>query len=376
MKLHDKRLGGVVTLQRGHDLPESSRKDGPVPVVSSSGITGYHNISKAQPPGVVTGRYGTLGEVFYIDEPYWPLNTALYAIDFHGNNPRFIAYFLKQVLRRTRSDKAAVPGVNRNDLHEIQVRIPDANTQGRIANIVVAYDDLIENNRRRIKLLEDTARLLYREWFVEFRFPGHEHVKILDRVPEGWERRRFVEVIEVNPITSIERNGPITYVPMAALSASGMSVDSELLEQRPKATAVHFRNGDTLLARITPCLENGKTAFVNFLQNGEAACGSTEFIVLRGKQVSSFFVYCLARTERLRGIAIKSMIGSSGRQRVQASCFDEFVVPIPPKHILAVFDDFASSTFHQIRVLTGMNDRLIKAGNLILPKLMSGELGV
>jgi type I restriction enzyme, S subunit len=170
MKLREKRLGDVVTLQRGHDLPEASRKEGPVPVVSSSGITGYHNIAKAQPPGVVTGRYGTLGEVFYVEEPYWPLNTALYAIDFHGNNPRFISYFLKQVLRRTRSDKAAVPGVNRNDLHEIQVRIPDADIQGRIADIAATYDDLIENNLRRIRLLEEAARLLYREWFVLFRF--------------------------------------------------------------------------------------------------------------------------------------------------------------------------------------------------------------
>jgi type I restriction enzyme S subunit len=376
MKMQGKRLGDVVTLKRGHDLPEASRKEGAVPIVSSSGITGYHNVPMAQPPGVVTGRYGTLGEVFYIEEPYWPLNTALYAIDFHGNNPRFIAYFLKQVLRSTRSDKAAVPGVNRNDLHEIPVRIPDTDIQERIADIAAAYDNLIEVNRRRIKLLEHATQLLYEEWFVRFRFPGHENLQIIDGMPEGWEKPGFVEVIEVNPTTAIEKNGPVKYVPMAAISTDGMSVDSELLEERSKSTSVHFKNGDTLLARITPCLENGKTGYVDFLEDGEVACGSTEFIVLRGKRLSSFNAYCLARSERLRGIAIKSMIGSSGRQRVQTSCFGEFLVPIPPQRLLKDFDDFASETFHQIKVLTRMNVRLIKARNLILPKMLSGELAV
>lgn len=113
-------LGDVVTLKRGHDLPKDKRKEGAIPVVSSSGITGWHNESKAEPPGVVTGRYGTIGEVFFVDRPYWPLNTALYAIDFHDNDPRFVSYFLRNQLKNYRSEKAAVPGVDRNVLHKIK----------------------------------------------------------------------------------------------------------------------------------------------------------------------------------------------------------------------------------------------------------------
>jgi type I restriction enzyme, S subunit len=113
----DCNLGDVMTLKRGHDLPESRRVEGPVPVVSSSGITGSHNEAKAEPPGVVTGRYGTIGAVFFVEEPYWPLNTALYVIDFKGNDPRFISYFLRNTLRNYQSEKAAVPGVDRNVLH-------------------------------------------------------------------------------------------------------------------------------------------------------------------------------------------------------------------------------------------------------------------
>jgi len=149
------RLGDVLTLKRGHDLPEHSRQDGDVPVVSSSGITGRHKEAKAAAPGVVTGRYGTIGEVFYLEEDYWPLNTALYVIDFKGNDPRFSAYFLRNVLKGYQSEKAAVPGVDRNVLHEIKVSAPSHALQLRIVDILSTYDDLIENNRRRMALLED-----------------------------------------------------------------------------------------------------------------------------------------------------------------------------------------------------------------------------
>ena len=163
MTWHDCTLGDVIKLQRGHDLPDRVRVDGPVPVVSSSGITGRHNVAKANPPGVVTGRYGTIGEVFYVDEPYWPLNTALYVVDFKGNDPRFIAYLLRSTLRNYQSEKAAVPGVDRNVLHLLKVRVPDRETQASIVDVLAVYDDLIENNGKRIAQLEEAARLLYRE---------------------------------------------------------------------------------------------------------------------------------------------------------------------------------------------------------------------
>ena len=188
------RLGNALTLKRGYDLPARRRLRGEVPVVSSSGITGHHNRAKRSAPGVVTGRYGTLGNVYYIDRDYWPLNTALYVVDFKGTHPKFAAYFLKHVLRHCRSDKAAVPGVHRDMLHHLQVSVPDADTQEAVASILSAYDDLIENNRRRIRLLERAAHLLYREWFVHLRFPGHEEVPVIDGLPEGWQRRPLGEI--------------------------------------------------------------------------------------------------------------------------------------------------------------------------------------
>jgi type I restriction enzyme S subunit len=221
----------------------------------------------------------------------------------------------------------ANPTLNRNHIHGLQIHLADRPTQNSIVSVLVAYDNLIENNRRRIVLLEEAARLLYREWFIHFRFPGHEHAEITDGIPKGWRRMSASEAFEVNPGTPRNDDGTITYVPMAALSEVGMVVNREPFEERQASTSVRFTSGDTLFARITPCLENGKTAFVQFLDVNEVACGSTEFIVLRGQHVSSFYVYLTARQPDFRENAIRSMIGSSGRQRVQPSCFDPTLYP-------------------------------------------------
>ncbi len=155
-----------------------------------------------------------------------------------------------------------------------------------------------------------------------------------------------------------------------------MAINTTDIEIRQKATSVKFRNGDILLARITPCLENGKTGFVKFLAEGEVACGSTEFIVLRGQTVSPYFTYCLARTYDFRENAIKSMIGSSGRQRVQVSCFDDYVLGLPSNMLLKQFDEIASNCFEQIWCLIQQNTNLANARDLLLPRQMNGEVAV
>lgn len=119
-----RELGDCFTLKRGHDLPESQRLPGAIPVVSSSGITGYHSAKKATGPGVVTGRYGTLGEVYYVDEDYWPHNTALYVSDFKEAIPRVVFFVLKNALQKAQSNNAAVPGLNRNVIHTFEVLWP------------------------------------------------------------------------------------------------------------------------------------------------------------------------------------------------------------------------------------------------------------
>ena len=271
---------------------------------------------------------------------------------------------------------AAQPKLSQSNLRKAKFVVPNYAIQREIDRIICAYNDLIENNRRRIQLLEESARLLYREWFVYLRFPGHEHVKVVGSVPEGWDYLPLPDAVEINSRTPVEKNKAISYVPMSSLSETGMTVDISDFEIREKHTNVKFIKNDTLLARITPCLENGKTAFVYFLEEDDVACGSTEFIVLREKQLPPEYIYCLSRSYEFREHAIKSMTGSSGRQRVQVSAFNDYYVYVPPKGLLEQFNEFAKNCFAQIKLLTRQNTQLTNARDLLLPRLMNGDISV
>ncbi|MCC8935914.1 restriction endonuclease subunit S [Bradyrhizobium sp. Arg68] len=136
-----RKLGNILTLKRGYDLPEAKRVSGEIPILSSSGVTGFHNQHKAPGPGVVTGRYGTLGEVYFIEEDYWPLNTALYVRDFKGSHPLFIFHLLTVLLKGIIAQKAAVPGVDRNVLHTMTVIWPPSSLRNSFVESVSDYQD-------------------------------------------------------------------------------------------------------------------------------------------------------------------------------------------------------------------------------------------
>jgi type I restriction enzyme, S subunit len=140
------QLGDVCTLQRGMDLPKRLRHDGEFPLVTSSGIDGTHSVGPVKGPGVITGRYGTIGKVFFVEQDFWPLNTTLYVRDFHGNDARFVHYLLQTVNFQSHSGKSGVPGVNRNDVHQEFVQIPAARAeQERIAQSLLDADALIDS---------------------------------------------------------------------------------------------------------------------------------------------------------------------------------------------------------------------------------------
>jgi type I restriction enzyme S subunit len=260
-------------------------------------------------------------------------------------------------------------------IKECNVRVPRETTyQHKIGCILSTYDDLIENNRRRMAILEDAVRQLYYEWFIRLSFPGHEHTRIVDGVPKGWERVPVPDAIAINPQTKLSDEDEHWWVEMADLDTNSMVIQNAI--KKNGRSGSKFKNGDTLFARITPCLENGKTAFVNFMMENEVGRGSTEFIVLRSIKLTPEFVYCLARTYDFRENAIKSMIGASGRQRVQESCFDKHLLLVPPRSILVLFSEFVEPIFEQIKNLHSQNQKLRVARDLLLPRLMTGEIVV
>ena len=388
-------LGEVVELKRGYDLPKRDRAPGPVPLVSSSGITDQHAEAKVKGPGVVTGRYGTLGKVFFIPGDFWPLNTTLYVRDFKGNDPRFISYLLRTLDFFAYSDKAAVPGLNRNHLHQEIVRLPPLEEQRAIARVLGALDDKIELNRRMSGTLEEMARALFRSWFVDFDpvrakaegrpsglppdldalFPASFEASELGEIPAGWEVTAIGDVIDVNPRRRIRRGDVATHVEMAALPTSGPHVS--YWTQRAFTSGARFTLGDTLLARITPSLENGKTALVDFLDEGEVAWGSTEFIVLRPKPPwPPEMAYVMAREPNFREHAIVNMTGTSGRQRVPAEAVSAHPVAAPPDSLATAFGDFVRPWFERSTRLSHQSRALAEQRDALLPRLASGDLRI
>lgn len=292
---------------------------------------------------------------------------------------RFLYYFLalKSALLIRLGNGAAQPNLLIGDLKRIEVPIPPLPVQRRIAGILSAYDELIESNQRRIKILEEMARSLYREWFVLFRFPGHEKVKmvpsLLGPIPQGWEVKRVPECMDINPRVIVSREGEKPFVPMGCLSNDSMLISS--IESRDANSGAKFQNSDTLFARITPCLENGKTGFVQFLPDEQAvACGSTEFIVLRSRTLTPEFVYLLARSDEFRGVAIKSMTGATGRQRVQEQCFSGFQIAQSPRALLDRFSAIVAPSFRLIYKLNLQTQNLCRTRDLLLPRLLSGSV--
>ena len=376
------RLGDVLTLKRGHDLPDSQRQDGDVPVVSSSGITGRHSEPKAKAPGVVTGRYGTLGEVFYIEEDYWPLNTALYVTDFKGNHPRFAAYFLQNVLRDYQSDKAAVPGVNRNVLHELKVRCPDTNLQERIADILSAYDDLIENNRRRMALLEESARELYREWFVRLRFPGHEHTRIANGVPEGWREVALADAcqsLEDGDWVESKDQGGEDYR-LLQISNIGINEFVETGNFR-YVTEETFKRlncreilaGQILISRMPKPI--GRAWLVTEMPWRMITAVDVAIIDPAPDVADAHFLtYFLNSPETLEHCERRA-VGAT-RPRVARRELASLPLLLPPPLLQRNFREATEPLNQQRANLYRQNEKLRAARNLLLPRLMSGEIAV
>lgn len=237
-------------------------------------------------------------------------------------------------------------------------------------------DDLIENNQKQIKLLEEAAQRLYKEWFVDLHFPSWENTTIVDGVPEGWSLCTLEDVIEFDPKIKLDKDRLKESVPMSALSTTSMLLNRAEFTETYSNSGSKFQNGDTLLARITPCLENGKTAFVSGIESEEGAVGSTEYIVMRSKKINPYMVYLIARSDEFRNYAINSMSGSDGRQRVKADKLKGLDYLCPASYLIDRFGEVAQPIFSKIFVLNKQCAMAQEARDRLLPKLMSGELEV
>ena len=282
------------------------------------------------------------------------------------------------------------------DIPNFALTIPPLSEQKAIAHVLGTLDDKIELNRRMNETLEAMARGIFKSWFVDFEpvrakidgrkpegmdaataklFPDGFEESELGAIPRAWQAKRLPEAIEVNPHRTLKAGSIAPYLDMKNLPTQGHSAEEVIAREFSSGTK--FQNGDTLLARITPCLENGKTGFVDFLDDGQVGWGSTEFIVLAPKPpLPSQFGYLLARSDALRSHAIQNMTGTSGRQRVPSECFDSFLVAVPPCEVARRFDELTGPLMTKIKANSQESRSLATLRDTLLPKLLSGEIPV
>lgn len=277
-------------------------------------------------------------------------------------------------VNRLRNVGAVFDSLNVRDIARIRIPIPLLADQRAIAAILGALDDKIDSNRWLASLLEQTAAELFRARFVDFVGVEEFEDSEIGRIPRGWRVAPFCDAVQINPAAGLKRGETGPFIEMSAVDP--WAVRPSKLATRPFSGGCRFEPGDTLMARITGCIEHGKGAFLDFID--EPGSGSTEFLVLRSKSpLTPEAVFLLSRAERVRAHAIANMTGSSGRQRVAMSCFRDLRVALPPDTDCWRGDSAAlRSLLAHSRALWLESRSLAAFRDALLPKLISGAIRV
>ena len=386
-------------------VKQSERRPGPYPYYGASGVVDHVN------GFLFDGQYLLIAEdgenlktrttpiAFLANGKFWVNNHAHIVRGNSNADTRFLMYALAGLDISGYLTGSTRPKLTQGNMNRIELLTPPLPEQRAIAHVLGTLDGKIELNRRMNETLEEMARALFKSWFVDFEpvrakmegrwrrgqslpglpaehydlFPDRLVTSELGEIPEGWEVKGLNQIVKLNPSESMKKGKVAPYLNMAALPTSGPNPDDAVLREFTSGT--RFRNGDTLFARITPCLENGKTAFVQSLPDDTVGWGSTEFIVMRSiPPVPPEYTYLLARDPRFRAHAIQSMTGTSGRQRARTESLVTYPLPFPPADTWAAFDLIVQPLFAKIRIANERTHTLAAQRDTLLPKLVSGNL--
>jgi type I restriction enzyme S subunit len=327
-------------------------------------------------------------------------HVSIIRVDPNLADPGYVLAFLTHPIIKTYIESFNTGGsrraITKGHIESFELPLPPISVQHAIAQTLGALDNKIELNRKLNETLEATARANFKSWFVDFDpvrakaegrepegmdadtaavFPSEFEDSALGPIPQGWTTGPITNVLSLNSARSLKKKVNATYLDMASVPTSGHRANSRI--KRDFVSGSKFVNGDTLLARITPCLENGKTAYVDFLEQDEVGWGSTEFIVMATKpNVPSQFAYLLARDPEFRQYAIQSMSGTSGRQRVQVDQLAKFKIAIANDSIYRAFGTLVEPLFQRIKYSSEEQKTLTDLRDTLLPRLISGKLRV
>lgn len=372
------RFDNFVSLNRGFDLPDDKIIEGKYPVIASTSIKAYHNQFKVKAPIVVTGRSGSLGKVQYVDEDGWPLNTALYAKDFHGNNPKYVYYFLQTMHLEQYNAGAGVPTLNQNHLHSLKILIHELPTQQKIASILSAYDNLIQNYKKQIEALQTAASELYKEWFVRFRFPGWQTTNFENGIPEGWKVERIGALYDSTSGGTPSReheeyfqNGTYPWIKTGELKDSPiLETEESISDEAIKHSSAKLFEKDSLIIAMY-----GATIGQLGINKMRATCNQA-CCVLRPKRDKAFGIYYLFHFFKENREFIIGLGNGVAQQNLSQVLINKLKIVNPNKEILEIFEEKESMFFEKIYHLQQQITNLTQQRDLLLPRLMSGKLEV
>lgn len=377
----EKRLGDIFSLKYGKSsdkmIPGSEYK-----VFSSSGLFGLSN-SKLADKGIIVGRKGSVGSVFFSRNPFYCIDTTFYIDNTNNENMLFIYYYLKNMKLNLYNSDAAVPGLNKHHLERCYCIIPDLVTQEKIADILSTYDDLIENNNRRIEILEQMAQEIYKEWFVRFRFPGHEKVKFVNGLPEGWEVVKLGDFVNIkggkrlptgkdfcieqteHPYIRIRDISKYKFIP---LTENMMYIDNATFNILNRFTV---KKGDLLISIVGTI---GLVACVGSTLNGanltENCVNITEV-----RHFTKSYLYHYLKSSQGQGELYSGIVGVS-QPKLPIYNIKKFKLLKPSQKLIIDFTNLVADIDSKMNNLLEQNQNLIKQRDLLLPRLMSGNLEV
>ncbi|MBR2151042.1 MAG: restriction endonuclease subunit S [Prevotella sp.] len=309
---------------------------------------------------------GTLGIPYIVKDEkfYFKDGNLTWFYNFRGINNVYLYYWFlspaAQYLINAKAIGSTQKALTIETLKKFDLLLPPINVQDKIVSILKSLDDKIELNRRINDNLEQQMQATFDELIMNEELPRTKFLK---------------DYAFVNPSRTIKKDEVKRYIDMSSLPTKG-SFPSDWID-KPYNGGMKFQNGDTIMARITPCLENGKTAYINFLEEGEVAFGSTEYIVMSAHEgIPSEMFYFLARNEDFVSYAVAHMNGSSGRQRVSATDIENYIMPDIPIHSIEMFGKKTYAVMKCIKNYSLENRKLSSLRDTLLPRLMSGELKV
>jgi type I restriction enzyme, S subunit len=411
MRIEDKwshvKLGEIAQFRNGVNYNKSNFGKG-IKVINVKDFQNrlkpvYSELEEINPAGVVredhllrendilfvrsNGNRELIGRSLLITGASEPITHSAFTIRIRftktKTDPKFYIYlFRSNLMRDTLSAHGSgtnISNLNQDILSNLEVPLPPENTQRQIAAILSAYDDLIENNIRRIEILEEMARSLYREWFVNFRFPGHKKVRMVDsqigRIPVGWEGR-FGDLIDlhresINPAQTPDEEFEHFSIP-AFDNARNFSIElgSTILSGK-----YIIDDSCVLLSKLNPRIPR---IWMPFPTSKHRAITSTEFLVIKPNfGIAREFIYEMCCSEEfLQRFASLALGTSTSHQRVKPNDFLQIPMPIPAVPLIERWAELSKPMLHLSECLRKRNQWLVKIKSLLLPKLISGEIDV